>query len=87
MCLLIQLQNSKLVHKEQQVNVNFNLTQINSWCISYNQYIQNKIKNKLDMKAINYSCFKLEEKITRGAKKNNSNFINIIGNKFTMSIK
>ena len=39
------------------------------------------------MKAINYSCFKLEEKITRGAKKNNSNFINIIGNKFTMSIK
>ena len=27
-----------------------------------NQYIQNKIKNKLGMKAIHYACFKLEEK-------------------------
>ena len=32
------------------------------WCMSYNQYIHNKIKNKLCMKAINYACFKLEEK-------------------------
>ena len=77
----------QLVHKEQQVNVNFSLTQINSWCISYNQYIQNKIKNKLCMKAINYACFKLEEKITRSVKQNESNFINIIGDKFAMSIR
>ena len=87
MCLLIQLQNSKLVHKEQQVNVNFNLTQINSWYIGYNQYIQNKIKNKFCMKAINYAFFKLEEEITRSVKKNKINFINIIGDKFAMSIR
>ena len=76
-----------MVHKEQQVNVNFNLTQINSWCISYNQYIQNKIKNKLCMKAINYASFKLEEKINRSVKQNKSNFINIMGDKFAMSIR
>ena len=35
---------------------------MNSWCISYNQYIENKIKNKLRIKSINYACFKLEEK-------------------------
>ena len=67
-------QQSSLVYKEQQVNINFHLTQINSWYISYNQYIQNKIKNKLCIKAINYACFKLEEKITRDVKKNKSNF-------------
>ena len=39
------------------------------------------------MKAINYACFKLEEKITRSVKKNNSNFINIIGDKFAMNIR
>ena len=76
-----------MVHKEQQVNVNFKLTQINCWCISYNQYIKNKIKKKLCMKAINYACFKLEEKITRHVKKNDNNFINIIGDKFAMSIR
>ena len=50
-----------MVHKEKQVNVNFNLNQLNSWYISYNQYIQ----NKLHIKAMNYACFKLEEKATR----------------------
>ena len=39
------------------------------------------------MKAINYACFKLEEKITRSAKQNKSNFINIMGDKFAMSIR
>ena len=77
----------KLVHKEKQVNVNFNITQINSSCIRYNQYIQNKIKNKLCMKVINYTFFKLEEKITRSVKTNKSNFINFIGDKFAMSIR
>ena len=38
------------------------------------------------MKAINYTCFKLEEKTTKSVKKN-KNFINIIGNKFAISIK
>ena len=57
---------------------------MNSWCINYNQYIQNKIKNKLHVKAINYACFKMVEKTTRKVKKNN-NSINIIGDKFGMS--
>ena len=35
----------------------------------------------------NYICFKMEEKITRSVKRNKSNFINIIGNKFTMNIR
>ena len=34
------------------------------------------------MKAINYACFKLEEKITRSFKTNKSNFINIVGDKW-----
>ena len=46
-----------------------------------------KIKNKLYMKAVNYTCFKLEEKITRSVKTNKSNFINFIGDKFAMSIR
>ena len=70
-----------MFHKEQEVNVNFNLTQINSWCINC------KIKNKLCIKAINYACFKLEEKITRSVKKNKSNLISIIGDKFAISIR
>ena len=45
------------------------------------------MKNKLCIEAINYACFKLEEKITRSVKKNKSNFINIIGDKFAMSIR
>ena len=36
------------------------------------------------MKAINYACFKLEEKITRKVKKNKSNFIDITGDNFAM---
>ena len=31
------------------------------------------------MKAINYACFKLEEKTTRSVKKNKNNFINTMG--------
>ena len=38
------------------------------------------------MKTINYACFKLEEKATRSVKKNKNNFINVTGDKFTMSI-
>ena len=63
--------------------LNFNLNQIKSWCINYNQYIQ----NKLCLKAINYGCFKLEEKATGSVKNNKNNFINVIGDKFTMSIR
>ena len=36
-----------LKHDTIKVNVNFNFNQRNSWCINYNQHIQNKIKNKL----------------------------------------
>ena len=39
------------------------------------------------MKAINYACFKLEEKITKSLKTNKSNFINIIGDKFGMGVR
>ena len=39
------------------------------------------------MKATNYACFKLKEKINRSVKKNKRNFINIIGDKFTMGIR
>ena len=39
------------------------------------------------MKATNYGCFKLEEKITRSVKKNKNNFINVIGDIFAMSEK
>ena len=81
----IQLQNSSLAHKEQQVNVNFNLTQISSWCTSYNQYIQTK--TKLCMKEISYACLKLEEKTTRSVEKNKNNFTSVIGDKCAMSIR
>ena len=50
---------------QRKTNVNINLNQINSWCINYNQYIQNETKNILCMKAKNYACFRLEEKATR----------------------
>ena len=59
----------------------------NSWCINYNQYIQNKTKKKLCMKAIDNACFKLQENATRGVKNNKRNFINVIGDEFTTSIK
>ena len=59
-----------MVHKRNKQNFNFNLDQINSWWINYNQYIQNKIKKKLRMKATNYACFKLEEKTIRSIKTN-----------------
>ena len=44
-----------MVQKEKQVNVNFNLNQINYWLINYNKYIQNKIK--LRMKAVICALF------------------------------
>ena len=55
---------------QRKTNANLNLNQINSWCINYDQYIQNEIKNTLCMNAKNYTCFKLEEKATRSIKKN-----------------
>ena len=81
MDVLIQLFNYKIVTGSQgkQVSVNLtliNLNQTNSWCIKCIQYIQNKIKNKLRIKAINYAYFKLEERATRGVKKNKNKFIN-----------
>ena len=39
------------------------------------------------MKVINYAGFKLEEKITGSVKQNKSNLINIIGDKFALSIR
>ena len=38
------------------------------------------------MKAINYACFRLEEKATRSVKEKKNNFINVVGDKFAMSI-
>ena len=38
------------------------------------------------MKAINHACFKLEEKTLELLKRREKKNINIIGNKFTMSI-
>ena len=60
----------------------FNLNQIN-----HSQYNQNKTKIKLHMKAINYACFKLEEKPIRSVKMNKNNFINAIGDKFAMNTR
>ena len=39
------------------------------------------------MKAINYACFKLEEKTTRCVKKKKNNFISVIGDKLAMSTR
>lgn len=39
------------------------------------------------MKEINYEYFKLEERAMRGVKNNKSNFVIVIGDKFTMIIK
>ena len=38
------------------------------------------------MKAINYACFKLEEKATTSVKKKKNNFIYVIEDKSAMSI-
>ena len=84
--LLIQIK-IVLLDKEKQAHVAFNLDQINSSCVNYHQYIQNKIQNKLHMKAINYARFKLEQKTTRSVKKNKNYFINVIGEKCVMGIK
>ena len=39
------------------------------------------------MEAINYSCIKVEEKATRNVKKNENKFINVVVDKFAMSIR
>ena len=39
------------------------------------------------MKVINYGCFKLQEKSIWSVKKNKRNFINVIRDKFAMSIR
>ena len=65
--------------KTSKCYLNFNLNQIHFWWINYNQYIQNKIKNKLSMKAINYACSRLEQKATRNVKENKNNFMSFIG--------
>ena len=39
------------------------------------------------MKAINYACFKLEEKATGKVNKNKNNFRNVLGDQFVMSIR
>ena len=78
---MIQLQNSNWFKKKNKKILKSNLNQIKSCCINYNQYIQNKIKNKLHTKPINYARFKLEEKFNRTFKKNKRN-INVIGDKF-----
>ena len=39
------------------------------------------------MKAIYYACFKLEEKTTKSVEKKRNNFINIVRDKFAISIK
>ena len=65
-----------LFHKEKKVNVNFNLNQKNC-----NQYIG---KNKICINIINYA--RLKHDVARSVKKDKNNFINIIGNIFTMHI-
>ena len=60
--------------KTRICKLSFNLSQISSWCLNYKLYIQNKMKNKLQMKALNYACFKPEEKTTRSVKKNKDRF-------------
>ena len=71
-----------LIQVKNRTTSNFNLNQGNP----YSQYIQNKIKNKLRMKAVSQACFKLEKKATRGVIKNKNNLINVIGDKFTLCI-
>ena len=39
------------------------------------------------MKSINYACFKLKQKATSSVKKKKNNFINVIGDKFGISIR
>ena len=75
-----------LQRKTSKCEPNFNLNQINSQYINYNQYIQ-KIENKLRLKAINHAYSKLEEQVTKSVKKNKNNFITVIGAKLAMNIR
>ena len=50
--------------------------------------LQKKWKtNQLRVKALNYTCFKMEEKTIWSVKKNKKIFINVIGDKSSMSIR
>ena len=51
------------------------------------QSIHPKQNQKQHMKAINYTCVKLEEKTTKSVKKNKNNFTNVTGDKFAVSIR
>ena len=87
MLVLIQSLNSDwFTKKKSKCDLYFNLNQVNSWFINCNLYTQNKIKNKLCVEVINYACFKMAEKASRSVKKNR-NCINVLGDKFPMSIR
>ena len=68
-----------MVHKEKQVNINFNFTQTLG---AYTTINPSKTKSE-----INYTFFKLEEKTNRSVKKNKNNFINVIRDKFALIIR
>ena len=78
MYVLIQLQNSNEFTKKKN--------QIKSWCKKYNQYNQNKSKTNEERKhhIMHASVWK---KKSLSVKKNKNNFIDIIGDKFAMSIR
>ena len=54
--------------------------------LTYNHYIQNKIKNRLPKKARNYACFKLEKKPLEVLKRIEK-IIDVKGGKFATNIK
>ena len=89
MCWFSYISNfykSSNFYKEKQVNVNFNHNEVTSCCINGNQYIQNKIKNKLHVKAIKFACFILGEKLLEVLKRIKTGFFNMKGDKFAMSV-
>ena len=49
-------------------------------------YIKNNIKKKIPHESKNDVCFKLEEKSTGNVRKNKNSFIEIMGDKFAMSV-
>ena len=74
-----------MVDNKKQANVNFPLTSIKQTLTAYTITNKSKTKyKKLHMKVINnFASFKLEEE---AIKKNKSNFIDIICDKFAMSV-
>ena len=63
-----------------------NNNEITSCCINDNQYIQNKIKNKLHVKAIKFACFILAEKLLEVLKRIKTCFFNMKRDKSAMSV-